>query len=108
MCLFIDVTHNTFMAAGKNTIYITIDGKTVKQRQFDSDITGTYLMLGTLLAKLLISRELGVSHTNFGYVIATRKKYYRGPGTLKLDEVEKLEEDPSLETPNMSVSPDGR
>jgi hypothetical protein len=49
-----------------------------------------------------------MNYSTYGYDIATKNKYYHGPETLKIDEIDKLQDQSStLETPNMS-GPDGR
>jgi Tol biopolymer transport system component len=49
-----------------------------------------------------------MNYSIYGYDIATKNKYYHGPETLQIDEIDKLQDQSTLETPNMSVSPDGR
>jgi hypothetical protein len=89
LILFLDTTSNNYLAAGKSTVYVSVDGKIVKQRSYDTEVTG-------------------MNYSTYGYDIATKNKYYHGPETLKIDEIDKLQDQSStLETPNMSVSPDG-
>lgn len=38
---FIDTTKNDYLAAGKRTVYVSVDGIIVKQRSYDSEVTGT-------------------------------------------------------------------
>lgn len=57
LALYLDTINNNYLAAGRSTVYVSVNGKIGTQRSYDSEVTGTR-------TNILVVFALTVMHRN--------------------------------------------